>query len=278
MQGKGVLFQVMRGGVFGLGLIVCGMVFFEESLIFFPSGYNADEYKYAVTDGPKPEDVFIETPDGETLHAWFLANKDAEKTFLFFHGNAGNLAGRYDWAALLTSLPANVLLLDYRGYGRSTGKPNEKGIYVDARSAYDYLITNKGVKPENIVVYGKSLGGAAACELATEVEIGALILQSTFSSAKEMAKLMFGFLPVHYFVSTKFANNEKIKSIKVPKLIIHSKDDEMIPVSMAEELFSAAPEPKMKKIFKGPGHNDLIWRNAKELLELFSDFLFSEKK
>jgi len=277
MQGKGVLFQVMRGGVFGLGLIVCGMVFFEESLIFFPSGYNAEEYKYTVTDGPKPEDVFIETPDGETLHAWFLANKDAEKTFLFFHGNAGNLAGRYDWAALLTSLPANVLLLDYRGYGRSTGKPNEKGIYVDARSAYDYLITNKGVKPENIVVYGKSLGGAAACELATQVEIGALILQSTFSSAKEMAKLMFGFLPVHYFVSTKFANNEKIKSIKVPKLIIHSKDDEMIPVSMAEELYENAPEPKIKAFFEGPGHNDLIWRKPKELLRAIKSFLEFKK-
>jgi hypothetical protein len=123
------------------------------------------------------------------------------------------------------------------------------------------------------VVYGKSLGGAAACELAIQVEIGALILQSTFSSARDMAKLMFGFLPVHYFVSTKFANNEKIKKIDVPKLILHSKDDEIIPVSMAEELYKNASEPKVKVFFEGPGHNDLIWRKPKELLRAIKSFL-----
>ena len=273
MNLKGVMGQVMRGALFGLGFVFLGMVFFEENLIFFPSGYNPDEYKYAVTDGPKPEDVFMQTPDGETLHAWFIRNEKAQKTILFLHGNAGNLAGRYDWAAALSTLPANVLLLDYRGYGRSTGKPTEEGIYVDARVSYDYLRKERIAEPKDIVVYGKSLGGAAACELATQVEIGALILQSTFSSAKEMAKLMFGFLPVHYFVSTKFANNEKIKSIKVPKLIMHSKDDEIIPVSMAEELYENSPEPKVKVFFEGPGHNDLIWRKPKELLRAIKSVL-----
>ena len=263
----------MRGAIFGLGFVFFGMVFFEESLIFFPSPYDEKEYQFSVIDGLKPEDVFMQTPDGETLHAWYLRNEKAQKTILFLHGNAGNLAGRYDWAAALSTLPANVLLLDYRGYGRSTGKPTEEGIYVDARAAYDYLRKERGAESKDIVVYGKSLGGAAACELATQVEIGALILQSTFSSARDMAKLMFGFLPMHYFVSTKFANNEKIKKIDVPKLILHSKDDEIIPVSMAEELYKNASEPKVKVFFEGPGHNDLIWRKPKELLRAIKSFL-----
>lgn len=253
-------------------LVVGGVMFLEESFIFFPTRYPTGDWG-APERGPcQPEDVYLRAADGTELHGWYFSGPVDAPTILFFHGNAGNLSDRYPWSCSLSGLPANVLSVDYRGYGRSEGKPSEAGIYLDAEAAYHYLRKERGVAPEKLIVYGKSLGGATACELAQRFEVGALVLQSTFTTAADMARLMMPMIP-SVLLRTRFDNLAKVSQVKVPKLIIHSRADEMIPFGMAEKLYEAAPEPKTLAVFEGAGHNDLIWRHREGVLRAFGALL-----
>jgi fermentation-respiration switch protein FrsA (DUF1100 family) len=250
-----------------------GVMLFENRLIYFPTRHPAGDWRAPERDGRAVEDVWLQTDDGVRIHGWYLPTPGAPVTLLFFHGNAGNLSDRYDWANSLSQLPAHVLLMDYRGYGRSEGRPDEAGLYRDAEAAYRWLVDEKGTPGDRIVLYGKSLGGAPACEIASRFPVGGLILQSTFTSAADMASIMFPLFPVGSLLKTRFDNEAKIRGIRVPKLLIHSRDDEMLPYRMAERLYEVAPEPRQLQSYDGAGHNDLISRRGAELAEGISAWL-----
>lgn len=241
------------------------MVFFENALIFFPSAYPQgfwDTEAVARGSGTTIEDCFFESDDGFRLHAWWTASdvgsaSEDRPVILFFHGNAGNLSDRAGFVIDLTRLGADVLIVDYRGYGRSQGQPSEQGIYRDADAAWRFLTTEKGVPGDRIVVLGKSLGGAAAVDLATRVRPAGLVVQSSFTSVPDMAARHYPFVP-RFLMSTQMDNLNKVSRVACPVLVVHSTGDEVAPFAMGRELFDAAAEPKTFFEVRGAGHNETI--------------------
>lgn len=209
--------------------------------------------------GIKYEDVWLKTEDGTKINGWFVPNKASRKVILFLHGNGGNISHRLDKIRFFRTLPANVFIIDYHGYGRSEGAPSEENVYRDAEASYRYLINEKKFSPRQVVVFGSSLGGVAAVQLATKEKIGALILQSTFTSARDMAVRMNPLYrhPI-VWIRSNFDALGKIGKVKAPILIIHSKQDEMIPYRMSMALYEKAPEPKKLLLLERGGHNDFI--------------------
>jgi fermentation-respiration switch protein FrsA (DUF1100 family) len=164
-----------------------------------------------------------------------------------------------------------VFALDYRGYGRSEGSPNEEGVYRDARAAYAWLAAR--TPPEKIVVLGKSLGGGPACEIASTSPVGGLIVQSAFTSAKDMSRRVMPFFPARWFMRTSYDNLSKVRAIACPKLFVHGRPDEIVPFDMAERLFEAAAEPKEKAWFDRGDHNGLIDANGSAYFDTLRRFL-----
>lgn len=252
---------LIAGIYFAAGLVL--VMFFEDSFIYFPE-------KGDVGRGPG-EDVFLTASDGVRIHGWYAAHPEARATVLFFHGNAGNLSYRREMVADLRALPANVLAIDYRGYGRSEGAPNEEGLYRDARAAYEWLRAR--TPPERIVLLGKSLGAGPACELAAELPCGGLVVQSAFTRAPDMASRVLPLFPARWVMKTKFDNLSKVARASCPKLFIHSRADEIVPFGMAERLYEAAAPPKESFWVDGAGHNDLVVMHSREYYRRLADFL-----
>ena len=175
-------------------------------------------------------------------------------TLLYLHGNGGNISHRYEFINELVQLPVNVLIIDYRGYGKSEGRPSEAGLYMDARAAWDYLTKERAVPASRIVIFGKSLGGAVAVELATKVEACGLVVQSSFTSVADMAGEVLPFVP-RFLIRTKMDSLSKIASVSSPKLFIHSQADEIVPYRLGRRLFDAARPPKQFYEVKGAPHN-----------------------
>lgn len=249
-----------------LALLGTGVVvFFEDKLIYFPA-------KEGVGASPG-EDVWLETADAVRIHAWYLPRPGAKRAILHFHGNAGNLEDRRDLLKDLSALDATVLAIDYRGYGKSAGKPSEAGLYADAKAAYDWMRAREPALP--LVLHGESLGGAVAVELASMQPCAALIVQSTFTSTRDMASKVLPWFPARWLMRSNYDNLSKVRTLKIPKLFIHSKDDEMIPFEMAERLFEAATEPKEKEWYTLAGHNDLTIRFGRKYFQRLETFLKS---
>ncbi|MBU4346397.1 MAG: alpha/beta hydrolase [Candidatus Omnitrophica bacterium] len=225
--------------------------YIELCCIFFP--VKEVEFTPAFI-GLAFEDVYIETRDNIKINSWFIPHSNARYTILFFHGNAGNIADRLDKIGLLNHIGLNLLIIDYRGFGRSQGRPSEGGLYLDARAAYDYLVNERKIKPQDIILYGESLGGAVAINLASELKARPCILEGTFSRGRDMAKKMYPFLPALLFPDI-FDSLEKIKGVQGAKLFIHSQDDEIVPINLARKLFNAGTEPKYFVEING-GHNE----------------------
>jgi len=259
--------RVLRSAALTVGLVLvlgAGFVMiFEDSFIYFPAKGEV---------GPSPgEDVFLAASDGVKVHGWFLAHPDAKVSLLFFHGNAGNLEDRRSTIRQLRESPANVLAIDYRGYGRSEGAPSEAGLYRDARAAYEWL---RAKTPDaKVVALGKSLGGGPACELAAELPLDGLIVQSAFTAAPDMASRVMPLFPARWFMRTKFDNLSKVRKASCPKLFVHSRADEIIPFAMGERLFSEAAEPKECAWFDDADHNGLIDRYGMEYYRRIAAFL-----
>ena len=225
----------------------------EPNFIYYPSREMT-----ATPDqlGLRFDDVWLTTADGVRINGWFVpASTNAQITVLFCHGNAGNIADRFEKLAILHELGVNVFLFDYRGYGRSEGKPNEQGTYRDAQAAYDYLTRTMNREPRAIVVYGESLGSAVAVNLATKMPVAGVIIEEPFTSAADVGRKMFPYLPVSLLVRNKYDTLSKIARINAPLLIVHSRDDEFFPMSHAERLLASAQEPKRLVELRG-GHND----------------------
>lgn len=259
--------RVLRSAALAAGLLVvlgAGFVlFFEDSFIYFPE-------KGDVGSSPG-EDVSLTAEDGVAIHGWYLTHPDAKAAILFLHGNAGNLADRRGFVMRLRDLPADVLAIDYRGYGRSGGKPGEAGLYRDARAAWDWL--SRKTPPERIVVLGKSLGGGPACELAATAPVGGLVCESAFTRAPDMASRVMPLFPARYFMRTKFDNLAKVAKATCPKLFVHSRADEIIPFEMGERLFEAAAEPKERAWFDRAGHNGMTDVHGREYFAALKAFV-----
>ena len=203
------------------------------------------------------EDVSLATADGEQLHGWYVPNDAAHATLLFCHGNAGNISHRLDSIRLFHELGLNVLIIDYRGYGLSSGTASEQGTYRDADAAWEYLVGQRHLTPGEIVIFGRSLGGAVAADLAGRTQPAAVFLESTFVSVPEMAAALYPWLPVRWLSRYRYDTGAKLASIPAPLLIAHSPDDEIIPYAQGRRLFDSLPGPKQLKVIPGAGHNDI---------------------
>lgn len=233
------------------GLVLL-LLLFENKLVYFPGhpGRETGDWQPA---GLPVEDVRLVAEDGVALHAWWIPAPDAQFTFLAFHGNAGNIAHRAPVYRFLHSLPANVLAVEYRGYGRSEGAPNEAGMYRDARAGWEYLVRERGVAPERVIAFGQSLGTAVAADLATERAVGGIVLEAPFPSAREVARRVYPFLPgIGFFLRTKFETAAKLARGGTPLLVVHCAQDPVISFALGEETFRRAGEPK--RLFRVAGY------------------------
>jgi fermentation-respiration switch protein FrsA (DUF1100 family) len=197
----------------------------------------------------------LESADHVHLHCWYIARSEQALVTLFLHGNAGNLTHRYMHIREITAAGSSILIVDYRGYGRSAGHPSEKGLYMDADAAYQHLL-NAGFQPEDIIVHGESLGSAVAVDLASRSRCGAVILEATFTAASEVAGSV---LPViGPLLVRSFDSRQKIGRVRAPILFIHGAADEIVPLRFGEALFDLAPQPKEFWTVSGSGHNDIV--------------------
>ena len=228
-----------------------------NALLYFPSRAIPRTPAAAV-------DLTIRTEDGERLHGWWIpARAPSLGHVLFCHGNAGNLGDRVAHVELLAAEGFDVLAFDYRGYGRSTGRPSEPGLRLDARAARAALLARAGVDAARVLYLGESLGGAVALALAVELPPAGLILQSAFTSIRDMARLHYPFVP-SALVPDAYPSLRLIRGLRAPLLVLHGARDEIVPLMYGEALLEAAPGRKRMHVFSGPGHNDLLARAGPE--------------
>jgi uncharacterized protein len=244
----------------------------ENSIIFHPSPYPEGDWDPSHYD-LMPEDVNFEAEDGTPLHGWYFPRTDAHATLLWFHGNAGNISHRLDNIQNWQGLNINVFIFDYRGYGKSRGTPDETGIYLDSQAAYDYLIHERKIDPRQLILFGRSLGGICAAKIARTQPSAGLILESTFTSAKDMAKEIFPILPIGWALRSKLNAKENVAQLTLPKLFLHGTEDEIVPYTLGQELYSAAKEPKDFYSIKGAGHNDTYSVGGEAYLKRIDRFI-----
>ena len=224
-------------------LLVVVVFFFQRNLLYHPSvnNYLKDQ---PVNEPTEIEKVKIVTDDGIDLIGWFYANNiNDNKTILFLHGNAGSLENRTYKLNHFKDLNLNFLIIAWRGFSGNTGKPNEKGLYKDAKGAIEWL-KKKGIKEKNIILYGESLGTGVVTEVAQNENFGGIILESPFTSMTNMGQKYYPFFPVKFLLKDKFESYKKIKKIRIPVLIIHGKVDKIVPYHMGEKMYELANEPK----------------------------------
>ncbi len=280
MPSAETLWGLGRAVLLGLLLLVLLVRMFEERLVFFPDRYATNEWDPSRM-GVEVEDVFFTTSDGVRLHAWWAAPPPAEQapatalTILYFHGNAGNLTNRIENIAFLQQLPANVLAVDYRGYGKSEGRPTEAGVYLDAQAAYDYLFHERGVVPDHLVVLGQSLGVAVAVDLASKRPVAGLILEGGFPSAGRVVQRTMGLPGLRFVIRSKFDSAAKLKEISVPVLVAHCTRDPVLPYALGEELYAAANQPKTFVSYDSDYHEPLFFANPPDYAARLRAFLES---
>ena len=246
MAGMIVLFLAL----YGVFLVSC-----ERRIIYHPHKYPEGNWNPSSSSVSR-EDVHFTASDGVRLHGWYIPSAGAKATLLWFHGNAGNITHRLGNIEMLKPLNLNIFIFDYRGYGKSEGEPDEKGIYSDSQAAYDWLVKVKNILPEEIILFGRSLGGICAVEVASGNSAAGLILESVFPSAGKMAEKIFPVLPLGGAIKSRFDAISKVPDLKLPKLFIHGTQDEIVPYKLGRELFSVAADPKEFYDIQGAGHND----------------------
>jgi pimeloyl-ACP methyl ester carboxylesterase len=245
---KRLLFVVMMTFVGVSGY----MALFEDQFIYFSSrDVQATPADYGMTF----EELLVGTEDGITLHGWYMPEPLSHFTVLHFHGNAGNISHRLSLYKAWQSLGLSVYAFDYRGYGKSEGTPGEAGLYADARAVWSDLTIRLGVKPQHVIIAGRSLGAAVAAKLASEVNAAGVVLETPFSSIPDMAALHYPWLPVRWLARTNFDTESMVRDVHMPLLMIAARDDAISPAQMADSIFAAANAPKTKVELPG-GHND----------------------
>jgi len=257
-----------------LGLLVGAAMIrlFENRMIFhpppYPVGFAAPE-----AYGLRAEEVWLTTADGVRLNAWFFPHNPSSRVLLCFHGNAENIGMGLGRVKMFSVLGVNLFAVDYRGYGKSEGSPDEAGVYRDAEAAYRYLTKTRGFKPRDVIIFGNSLGGAVAIDLASRVECGGLIVESTFTSARALGQHVL-LIPLYAYVpKSRFDSITKIAKVRAPVMVLHGTRDELIPFAMGEKLFRAAREPKQLVPVQGAGHNDVLLVGGTRYVETLREFL-----
>jgi uncharacterized protein len=239
----------------------------EKMLLFFPA---AELLGTPAKIGLKFDEVSLQTADQVKLHAWWVPREHAIATLILSHGNAGNISYRLDKVKIFHDLGLNVLLYDYRGYGKSEGAPSEEGLYADVQAAYDFVAKEKKIPSREIIAYGESLGGAIAAHLASKNEVGAMILDSSFSSLQDMARKHYPLLAG--LVQSHFDTFTDTKAVKSPVLVLHSSGDEIAPYAQGKRLFEAAKEPKQFVELRGD-HNNAYLTSKRAYMKGFDSFL-----
>jgi hypothetical protein len=242
----------------------------ERMFIYFPTQeIEADPSQI----GLQYLDVLATTSDGIRVHGWFIPRPGASYTFLIFHGNAGNISHRLEWIQMLHELGAHVMIIDYRGYGRSEGKPFEEGLYLDALAGYDWWSKERAADRSKLILVGESLGCAVAIDLAARVPVDGIVLQSSFTTAWDMAKTLMPVGLIQPVLGVRFDSAAKIRKINCPKLFIHGDRDEIVPFRLGRKLYDLAPPPKEFYEVPGAGHNDLVWVAGSEYVKRLRAFL-----
>jgi hypothetical protein len=231
-------------------LMTAGLAVFQRRLQYFPDRHLADPAQAGMSG---VEDLRLTTDDGETLVAWYVPAKDGHPLILYFHGNGGALADRAPRFDALTACGYGLLAISYRGYGGSTGSPTEKGLMTDAETAY-LEARARGYDGGRIVLMGESLGTGVATALAATHEAAALVLDSPFSSAMEVAAAHYAIFPVHWLMRDRFRSDLAIGNVHIPVLVLHGDADDIVPISLARRLFELANEPKTFMLVPGGKH------------------------
>jgi len=262
--------RAVVGAVIAVAVLVVSVVWFEEAFIYFPS---REEFGTPADHGLDYHEAYLTTADGVRVHGWHVPAR-GPLTLLWFHGNAGHVGHRLEQLALIHErLGVGLFLLDYRGYGRSEGRPSEQGTYRDASAALAYLRAQREMDPEGIVLYGQSLGCAVAVELATRGRVRGLILEAPFASVPAVARAIYPFLPVGPFIRNRYDSLSRIARVGAPVLILHSEHDEIVPYAQGRALFAAAAEPKRFYTILSAGHNDPYYRGGSGYWQALREFL-----
>jgi len=217
-------------------------------------------------------EVFLQTRDGVTISTWYVPAKESVGIVLLCHGNAGNISQRIDSYKIFQELGLSVFIFDYRGYGGSQGRPSEKGTYLDAERAWEYLVRELGIKSEKIISLGRSLGGGVASYLARQYSCRGLIIESSFTSIPDMARRMFPYVPVKWLIRYRYNTLERLKYIYCPLMVVQSPYDELIPFSHGLRLFAAANEPKTFLKIRG-NHQLGFVQSGSTYIEGLRDFI-----
>lgn len=271
MPGLRVLALLLVAGAIVVVTLGTLLYLFQERLIFLP-GTPGRELRASPADiGLTYEDVRIATDDGEKLHGWFVPAADEQApTLLHFHGNAGNIGDRLDLLQLFHELGLATLIVDYRGYGQSTGRPSEQGSYRDAMAAWRHLVDARGISRARLLLHGQSLGGAVAAWLATRVEPAGLILDSTFTSVPAIAAEINPWLPARRLARIDYDTLSRIPAVDAPMLVLHSRDDEIIGFHHGQRLAEAAGSALVA--LRG-GHNEAVALSRERYRAALRDFI-----
>jgi fermentation-respiration switch protein FrsA (DUF1100 family) len=253
-------------------LILIAVYMFQSRLVFFPDREMAGD---PGDIGLQFEDVWLKS-GGRRIHGWFVPAANPRATLLFCHGNAGNISHRLESIKIFHDLQLSVLIFDYRGYGKSSGRPGEAATYRDSRAAWDYLTGERGLSPDQIVLFGRSLGAAVAIELATVTDPMAVIAESSFTSAVDMGTKVYPWLPIRLVARIRYNSLRRVENVDAPKLFIHSIDDEVVPFGMGKRLFARAHQPKQFLKIRG-GHQDGFLVSARLYTDTIGQFLESAK-
>jgi uncharacterized protein len=250
----GMFLNLLGVGALAYGALAAYVYFGQDRLVYFPE--IGREIRATPGDvGLAYEALTIKTSDGEQLDGWFVPDEQARGAVILFHGNAGNISHRLEYLSMFRRMGLSTLIFDYRGYGRSTGKPSEKGLYRDAEAAWKFVAEERGIPADRIVLFGESLGGAVATWLAARQRPGALVLASVFTSVPDMGSELYPWLPIRWLARMRYDTRAALTDVTCPVLVAHSPEDEIVPFSHGRELFAAAPEPKAFLELAG-GHNE----------------------
>ena len=251
---------------------ICVLLFaFQSRLVYYPGvGREITVTPRAV--GLEFDDVTLQTTDGVRLHGWFVPARPQRGVVLFFHGNAGNISHRLDWLLMFHRLGYTSFIIDYRGYGKSSGAPSEQGTYRDAEAAWSHLVDARRIAPHDIVVFGESLGGAVAARLATRTRPRALVLHSVFTSAPDLGAHIYPIFPVRWLARIEYNTLSHVAKLDCPLLVAHSRNDDIVPFAHGRALFDAAREPKSFLELAG-GHNDGFIFMRQQWIDALARFL-----
>ena len=244
---------LLLGGLFYLGLLLY-LYLNQGNMIHLPDLPTRQLGATPQQIGLRYETVTLTAEDGVRLTGWFVPVEQPRATLLFCHGNAGNISHRLDSLALFHDLGLAVFIFDYRGYGESEGKPSETGLYRDAEAAWRYLTATRKIPAGEVLLFGRSLGGAVAAYLAEQHQAMGLVLESTFTSVPEMAVQLYPWLPARALTRYQYDTGNRLSKIEIPVLIIHSPEDEIIPYAEGQALYARARQPKRFLQIHG-GHN-----------------------